>query len=345
MSMLAGCTPAGSKGSMPMRPDAIAARMSRSESTTAAKYGVGGAREREDLRTQIRPRADDIVGAVDALAREAPQDLDRVRARGPPHRDVRVRVADDDTFLGAAPKARHRVLGEIGRGLGSGDGVAAEVDVDLTGDAEAAEDALAVRGAFARDRGLQQPGLVERMQRLARTLVQLGRRDHLAVIDVAVFSPVPLGEVGREIGPGHAEDRFKWKTRHRPDALERQRSAAVRLDDAIRGVDDEADAVGQRPIEVPENRAERHADTDGAAGPAAARGSRSRVGLPASPPASCCSAGGAPPLSLARIPLAASPAAPVSPSPTAAGRGNFGLDGKHGLFSELPITRLASSAH
>src|SRR5688572_23281297 len=103
MSMLAGCTPAGSKGSMPMRPDAIAARMSRSESTTAAKYGVGEAREREDGRPQIVPRADDIVGAVDAIAREAPQDLDGVRAGGLAHPDVGIRVADHHALLRTAP--------------------------------------------------------------------------------------------------------------------------------------------------------------------------------------------------------------------------------------------------
>src|SRR5688572_1004502 len=199
MSMLAGCTPAGSKGSMPMRPDAIAARMSRSESTTAAKYGVGAAREREDLRTEISPRADDIVGTVDALAREAPQDLDRVRACGLAHRDVRVRVADDDAFLRAAAEPPHGVLSEVGRGLGSRDRVAAEVDIDFTGYAQSAEDALAVRGALPRDRCLQQPSLVERTQRFARALVQLRCGDHLAVVDVAILRAIALREIRREV--------------------------------------------------------------------------------------------------------------------------------------------------
>src|SRR5688500_18511108 len=235
--MLAGCTPAGSKGSMPMRPDAIAARMSRSESTTAAKYGVGAAREREDLRTQIRPRADNIVGTVDSFARAPPQDLDRLRASRLPHRDVGVRVADDDTFLGATAKARHRVQGQIGRGLGSRDGVAAEVDVYLIGDAQSAEDALAVRGTLARDRGLQQPSHVERMQRFASALVQLRRGDHLAVVDVPVLRAIGLREIRREVRPRHAEDLLERKARHRADTLEREKRSTVSLDDAIGGVD------------------------------------------------------------------------------------------------------------
>src|SRR5688500_11078855 len=98
MSMLAGCTPAGSKGSMPMRPDAIAARMSRSESTTAAKYGVGAPRERKDRGAQIPPRRDDIVRAQRGLAGETPEDLDRVRARRSAHSDVGIRVADHDAL-------------------------------------------------------------------------------------------------------------------------------------------------------------------------------------------------------------------------------------------------------
>src|SRR4029079_19554849 len=96
--MLAGCTQAGSKGSMPMRPEAIAARISRSESTTAAKYGVAAAREREDRVAQLRPPGDDVISSVNAFTREAPEHLDRVRARGLSHRDVCVRVPDDHTF-------------------------------------------------------------------------------------------------------------------------------------------------------------------------------------------------------------------------------------------------------
>src|SRR5438309_10807984 len=117
MSTLAGWTQDGSKGSMPIRPDAIAARMSRSESTTVAKYGLGSSREREDGFAQVGPGGDHVVGAVDPLAREAPQDLDRARARCLSHRDVRVRVSDDDALLRRAAQALHRVLREIRRGL------------------------------------------------------------------------------------------------------------------------------------------------------------------------------------------------------------------------------------
>src|SRR6185503_3200703 len=117
MSMLAGCTQDGSKGSMPMRPDAIAARMSRSESTTAAKYAVAAARQREDRLAQLRPRRDDVIRAIDTFAREAPEHLDRVRARGFAHRDVRVGVADDDALARLASEPFHRVLREVRRRL------------------------------------------------------------------------------------------------------------------------------------------------------------------------------------------------------------------------------------
>src|SRR6266850_1606435 len=166
MSRLAGCTQEGSKGSMPMRPDAIAARMSRSESTTASKYGVGALRKPEDRRPQIGPRGDEVVGPIDSVACEAPEDLDGVRARGFPHRDVGVGVADDDTLLRRAAQERHRVPREIRRGLRSRRRVAAEVDVDLARDAETPQDALAVRGTLASDRRLQQSGFVERVERL-----------------------------------------------------------------------------------------------------------------------------------------------------------------------------------
>src|SRR6185503_2988048 len=272
MSMLAGCTQDGSKGSMPMRPDAIAARMSRSESTTAAKYGLAAAREREDLLAQLRPRGDDVVRALDASAREAPEHLDRPRARGLSHRDVRVRVPNDHALARVAPQPHHRVECEIRRRLVLRDRIAAEVDVDLVSDPESAKDPLAVRGAFARDRRLKQTGLVERMQCLARALEQLRGWDDLAIVDVAVFGAIPLSIIGREIGPRQTEDRFERQTGHRPDALERKRRSPVRLDDAIRGVDDEANAVGERAIEIPEHGAQsqcERAGEGGAAGDAA----------------------------------------------------------------------------
>src|SRR5207249_4289727 len=258
MSTLAGWTQDGSKGSMPIRPDAIAARMSRSESTTVAKYGLGWACEREDGLAQSGPRRDHIIGTVDPLAREAPEDLDGARARGLPHGDVSVRVADDDALLWRATQALHRVLREVRRGLRSRDRVAPEIDIDLARDAEAPQDALAVRGALARDGGLEQPEFVERVQRLERPLEQLCRRDDLAVVDVSVLGPVTDRIVGREIRPRHAEDLLERQSRHRPDAVERQRRPAMRLDDAIRRVDDEANAVGERAVEIPQDRPQRH---------------------------------------------------------------------------------------
>jgi len=117
------------------------------------------------------------------------------------------------------------------------------------------------------------------MQRLARTVEQLCRRDDLAVVDVPVLGAVALGEIGREIRPRHPEDLFEWQSGHRPDALEHERRAAVRLDDTIRGVDDKANAIGERPVEIPEHCAGAHglADSDiGTAGPAAARTAVSR---------------------------------------------------------------------
>src|SRR3989442_2937026 len=206
MSTLAGWTQDGSKGSMPIRPDAIAARMSRSESTTVAKYGLGRARQREDRFAQIGPRGDHIVCTVDAVPRETPQDLDGARARGLPHCDVRVRVPDHDALLRRATQALHRVLGEIRRRLRSRDRIAAEVNGDLTRDAEATQDPLAVRGALARDGGLEQAELVERVQRLARPVEQLRRRDDLAVVDVSILGAIADGVIRREIPPRFSED-------------------------------------------------------------------------------------------------------------------------------------------
>src|SRR3982074_2303671 len=136
MSTLVGCTHDGSKGSRPMRPDATAARMSRSESTTTAKYGLGAARAREHAFAQIRPRRDDVVRSVDAFAREAPQHLDRARAGGLPHRDIRVGIADDDALGRHAAETRHRMFREIRRGLRTRHRVAAEIYVDLARDAQ-----------------------------------------------------------------------------------------------------------------------------------------------------------------------------------------------------------------
>src|ERR1700704_5982764 len=190
MSTLAGWTHVGSNGSSPMRPDATPARVSRSESTTVAKYGLGAPREREHARTQIRPCLDHVVRAVDALARKAPQHLDRSCASRLPHRDVRVGVADDDALSRRAAEARHRMFREIRRGLRARHRVAAEIHVDLARDAQPAQDALAVRGALAGDGRLKQSGPVERVESLTGAFEQLRRRDDLPVIDLAVLGPI-----------------------------------------------------------------------------------------------------------------------------------------------------------
>src|SRR5258706_3832959 len=258
ISMLAGCTQDGSNGSMPMRPDAIAARMSRSESTTAAKYGVGTAREREHGLAQLRPCRDDVVRTIDAFAGEPPEDLDRARARRVPHRDVGIRVAHDHALLRPAAKPLHRVLREVWRRLRQRHRITAEIDVDLARDAKATQDALAVRGAFPGDRGLEQSGLMECVQRLARAVEQLRRRDDLSVIDLAVLGAIEVSIVRCEVGPRDAKDRFERKTRHGSDALELERRSAVRLDDAIRRVDHEANAVSEGAVQVPKDGAKAH---------------------------------------------------------------------------------------
>src|SRR6266542_2377999 len=348
MSTLAGCTQDGSKGSMPMRPDAIAARMSRSESTTAAKYGVAAAREREDRLAQFRPCTDDMVGALDASAREPPEDLDRARPGGPSHRDVRVRIADDDAFVRLALEARHRVLREVRRRLRPRHRIAAQVHVDLARDAEATQDALAVRGALAGDGRLVQSGLVEGVQRLARTFIELGHGNDLAVVDLAVLHPIAVCEIRRQIWPRDTKDVFEGEASHCSDALERERRSAMRFDDAIRRIDDEAHAVGERAVQIPENSADAHAVADseiGTAGPAAARGSRSRVGLPAANARSSflCRRG---PSTLARE----NPAGRVTRgallrsarATTARDRGCW-FDGQRGLLGELTIAHFLSA--
>src|SRR5690349_1867528 len=100
MSSDAGWTHEGSNGSMPMRPAAMAARMSRSDRTTTTQYGRslrelnGGPcprRERQHRASQLGPGADEDVGTREALTRIAPRDLDGAHARGARHLDVRRR--------------------------------------------------------------------------------------------------------------------------------------------------------------------------------------------------------------------------------------------------------------
>src|SRR5216684_387998 len=98
ISIDAGCTQLGSNGSIPMRPDATAARISRSDRTTTAKYGLVTTGEIEHGTTELGPRAHEPLRTGKLRLREAPRDLHRARARRARHVDVRGRVADDHAF-------------------------------------------------------------------------------------------------------------------------------------------------------------------------------------------------------------------------------------------------------
>src|SRR6266571_1134881 len=120
MSTDAGCTQLGSNGSRPMRPDEMAARMSRSDRTTTAKYGVARAGEREHDAPQLGPRAHEAFRAGQTRLRETPRDLHAARAGRPRHVDVRACIADDDAFGGRDRKTLGREQHEIRRGLVAG---------------------------------------------------------------------------------------------------------------------------------------------------------------------------------------------------------------------------------
>ena len=98
---------------------------------------------------------------------------------------------------------------------------------------------------------------MERAQRRARTAVQPRRGDRVTLVVRAVLDAVALGVVLGERRPGQTEDRLEREPAHRADALELEGGAAVARDDRVRGVDDEAHAVGERPVQIPEDRAHR----------------------------------------------------------------------------------------
>src|SRR5437762_13823966 len=99
MSTDAGCTHFGSNGSIPMRPASMAARMSRSERTTTPEYAGLGPGQREHGGAQLAPGAHALVGVRQRRTREAPEDLNGVRARRLAHRDVGGAVADHDGLV------------------------------------------------------------------------------------------------------------------------------------------------------------------------------------------------------------------------------------------------------
>src|SRR6266850_4890186 len=168
----AGCTQVRSNGSMPMRPAAMAARMSRSDRTTTAKYGLVAPREREHGATQLGPRAHHVLRAGKKLLRETPCHLQGARAGRASHFDVRRRVSNDDALRRRDRKALRREEHKIGRGLVSHDRIAAEVDLDLVFDAQPAKDPLAIRRTLPRDGGLKQAHRVERVERRARAAIE-----------------------------------------------------------------------------------------------------------------------------------------------------------------------------
>src|SRR5258706_1883885 len=99
MSTDAGWTHFGSKGSMPIRPASIAARMSRSERTTTTEYAGLRRTQRAHGGAQLAPCPHAVFGVRQPRTREAPQHLDGVRARGLPHRQIGPAVADHNGFL------------------------------------------------------------------------------------------------------------------------------------------------------------------------------------------------------------------------------------------------------
>src|SRR6266480_2196538 len=160
-----------------MRPASIAARMSRSERTTATEYAGLRLDQRAHRGAELAPGANGLIGVRQWRTREAPEDLDAVRAGGLPHRDVGRAVADHHRFMRRDAETAHGVLREVRRGLRARRRIAPEIDVDVLLDPEAAEDPLAVVRALACDRRLQQPGGVEIAERRSRAAVQARRRD------------------------------------------------------------------------------------------------------------------------------------------------------------------------
>src|SRR5437773_2268817 len=94
LSIEAGWTHFGSNGSIPMRPASIAARMSRSERTTATEYAGLRPYQRAHGVAELAPGAHAPIGVRQRRAREPPKDLDGVRAGGFAHRDVGRAVPD-----------------------------------------------------------------------------------------------------------------------------------------------------------------------------------------------------------------------------------------------------------
>src|SRR5438105_5617820 len=252
----AGWTHFGSNGSIPMRPASIAARMSRSERTTATEYAGLRPYQRAHGVAELAPGAHAAIGVRQGRPREPPQHLDGVRAGGFAHRDVGCAVADHDGLVWRDTEASHGVLREVRRRLRARSRIAAEVHLDVLLDAEAAQDPLAVSGPLTGDRRLQEPGGVEIAERRSRAAIQACRRDRHRVVLGAILDAIALDIRRLDIWPREAEHRIERKAGELAGLLVRKRWTAVRRDHRVHGFDHEAHAVGERAVQVPKNRAE-----------------------------------------------------------------------------------------
>ncbi len=136
-------------------------------------------------------------------------------------------------------------------------GVAAKIEVDVVLDLEAAQDPFAVRRALAGHGRLRDAGRVDRGERLAGAGEQARRGDDGLVVDRAVLGPAGVRVLVREIRPGEPEHRVERQPGHPPDGVEVELGSAAARDDRVRRVDDEAQAVGERAVEVPTDEIER----------------------------------------------------------------------------------------
>jgi len=197
-----------------------------------------------------------VVGVRQRRTRVAPEHLDGVRPRGLAHREISGAVADHHAFRRGDSETAHRVLSQVRCGLRARDRIATEVDVDVLLDAEPPQDPLAVRRALTRDRRLEQSCAVEIAQRRTGAAIQPRRRDRDRVVSRAVFHAVALHIVRADVRPREPEHGIERKADELADPVVRKQRTVVCGDDRVHGFDHEADAVGQRPVEIPEDRAE-----------------------------------------------------------------------------------------
>src|SRR5437868_5013709 len=240
MSTDAGWTHFGSNGSIPMRPASIAARMSRSERTTPTEYAGLGPTKYAHRLAELAPRARGPLGVRPRRTREAPQHLDGVRAGGLAHREIRRAVADYDRFMRRDPETAHGLAREIRGRLRPRHRIAPEINVDVLLDPEAAQDPLAVRCPLAGDRRLQQPGRVEIAQRRPSAAIESRRGDRATIVPSAVLDAIAFDIRGAEIRPRQTDHCVERKASELARLLVRKQRAAVRSDDGVHRLDDQA---------------------------------------------------------------------------------------------------------